>query len=100
MMKVSDPDHVRRGGGANSSTTCWSTHGDALKQAGFNPDNGLGDLYACLAKLPEDRQQAIKDDIEAEYAARPKLAMVDSDKGITNLHVPSAMSSSTRRCRR
>jgi len=49
----------------------------------------LGDLYACLAKMPEDQQQAIKADIAAQYAARPHLAMVDSDKGITNLHVPS-----------
>jgi isocitrate dehydrogenase len=64
-------------------------HGAALKQAGFNPNNGLGDLYACLAKMPEDQQQAIKADIEAQYAARPHLAMVDSDRGITNLHVPS-----------
>jgi len=66
-----------------------TAHGDALKQAGFNPNNGLGDLYACLAKMPEDQQQAIKADIAAQYAARPHLAMVDSDKGITNLHVPS-----------
>ncbi len=88
MMKVSDP--IMFGVVVEEFFhDVLMTHGDALKQAGFNPDNGLGDLYACLAKLPEDRQQAIKDDIAAQYAARPKLAMVDSDKGITNLHVPS-----------
>jgi len=88
MMKVSDPimfgvvveDFFR---------DVLAAHGDVLKQAGFNPNNGLGDLYACLAKLPEDQQAAIKDDIEVQYGKRPRLAMVDSDKGITNLHVPS-----------
>jgi isocitrate dehydrogenase len=64
-------------------------HADALKTAGFNPNNGIGDLYARLGSLPEDQQAAIKADIEAEYAKRPPLAMVNSDKGITNLHVPS-----------
>ena len=88
MMKVSDP--IMFGVVVEEFfRDVLLTHGDALKRAGFNPENGLGDLYACLAKLPEDRQQAIKDDIAAQYAARPKLAMVDSDKGITNLHVPS-----------
>ncbi|HKZ10656.1 MAG TPA: NADP-dependent isocitrate dehydrogenase [Rhodanobacteraceae bacterium] len=88
MMKVSDPimfgvvveDFFR---------DVLTAHGEVLKQAGFNPNNGLGDLYACLAKLPEDQQAAIKDDIEMQYGKRPRLAMVDSDKGITNLHVPS-----------
>ncbi len=88
MMKVSDPimfgvvveDFFR---------DVLAAHGDVLKQAGFNPNNGLGDLYACLAKLPEDQQAAINDDIEVQYGKRPRLAMVDSDKGITNLHVPS-----------
>jgi len=88
MMKVSDPimfgvvveDFFR---------DVLAAHGDVLKQAGFNPNNGLGDLYACLAKLPEDQQAAIKDEIEVQYGKRPRLAMVDSDKGITNLHVPS-----------
>src|SRR5690348_7515671 len=88
MMKVSDP--IMFGVVVEEFfRDVLAAHGDVLKQAGFNPNNGLGDLYACLAKLPEDQQQAIKADIEAQYAARPHLAMVDSDKGITNLHVPS-----------
>ncbi|HJR13539.1 MAG TPA: NADP-dependent isocitrate dehydrogenase [Rhodanobacteraceae bacterium] len=88
MMKVSDP--IMFGVVVEEFfRDVLTAHGDALKQAGFNPNNGLGDLYACLAKLPEDQQAAIKDDIEVQYGNRPKLAMVDSDKGITNLHVPS-----------
>jgi len=88
MMKVSDP--IMFGVVVEEFfRDVLTAHGDALKQAGFNPNNGLGDLYACLAKMPEDQQQAIKADIEAQYAARPHLAMVDSGKGITNLHVPS-----------
>jgi isocitrate dehydrogenase len=88
MMKVSDP--IMFGVVVEEFfRDVLATHGDALKRVGFNPNNGLGDLYACLAKLPEDRQAAIENDIEAQYAARPHLAMVDSDRGITNLHVPS-----------
>ncbi|MGH8117284.1 MAG: NADP-dependent isocitrate dehydrogenase [Rhodanobacteraceae bacterium] len=88
MMKVSDPimfgvvvDRFFR--------DVLTTHAEALQQVGFNPDNGLGDLYASTKNLPDDQQAAIRDDIDAEYAKRPRLAMVDSDKGITNLHVPS-----------
>ncbi|HVU83016.1 MAG TPA: NADP-dependent isocitrate dehydrogenase [Rhodanobacteraceae bacterium] len=88
MMKVSDP--IMFGVVVEEFfRDVLSAHGDALKAAGFNPNNGLGDLYACLAKMPEEQQAAIKDDIEVQYGNRPKLAMVDSDKGITNLHVPS-----------
>jgi isocitrate dehydrogenase len=88
MMKVSDP--IMFGVVVEEFfRDVLALHGDALKQAGFNPNNGLGDLYACLAKLDDDQQHAIKADIEAQYAQRPQLAMVDSDKGITNLHVPS-----------
>src|SRR5690606_12817183 len=64
-------------------------HADALEQAGFDANNGIGDLYARLGSLPEATQAAIKADMEALYARRPGLAMVNSDKGITNLHVPS-----------
>ncbi len=60
-----------------------------IEELGVNFNNGLGDLYAKIEKLPEDQQAAIKADIEAVYATRPAIAMVDSDKGITNLHVPS-----------
>jgi len=88
MMKVSDP--IMFGVVVEEFfRDVLTAHGDALKAAGFNPNNGLGDLYACLAKMPEDQQAAIKDDIEMQYGNRPRLAMVDSDKGITNLHVPS-----------
>jgi isocitrate dehydrogenase len=88
MMKVSDP--IMFGVVVEEFfRDVLAAHGDVLKRAGFNPNNGLGDLYASLAKLPEDQQAAIKDDIEVQYGKRPRLAMVDSDKGITNLHVPS-----------
>ncbi|HEX7326683.1 MAG TPA: NADP-dependent isocitrate dehydrogenase, partial [Rhodanobacteraceae bacterium] len=88
MMKVSDP--IMFGVVVSEFfADVLAKHGAALKQAGFNPNNGLGDLYACLARLPADQQAAIKADIAAEYARRPALAMVNSDKGITNLHVPS-----------
>ena len=88
MMKVSDP--IMFGVVVEAFfRDVLAAHGDVLKRAGFNPNNGLGDLYASLAKLPEDQQAAIRDDIEVQYGKRPKLAMVDSDKGITNLHVPS-----------
>ncbi|MGN6788456.1 MAG: NADP-dependent isocitrate dehydrogenase [Rhodanobacteraceae bacterium] len=88
MMKVSDP--IMFGVVVEAFfRDVLAAHGDVLKRAGFNPNNGLGDLYACLAKLPQDQQAAIRDDIEVQYGNRPRLAMVDSDKGITNLHVPS-----------
>ncbi len=88
MMKVSDP--IMFGVVVEEFfRDVLTAHADALKAAGFNPNNGLGDLYACLAKMPEEDRQAIEADIAAQYAARPRLAMVDSDKGITNLHVPS-----------
>ncbi|HEX5960737.1 MAG TPA: NADP-dependent isocitrate dehydrogenase, partial [Rhodanobacteraceae bacterium] len=88
MMKVSDP--IMFGVVVEEFfRDVLATHGEALQQAGFNPNNGLGDLYACLAKLPEATRAAVKAGIAAEYAKRPALAMVDSGKGITNLHVPS-----------
>ncbi|ANN75940.1 NADP-dependent isocitrate dehydrogenase [Bordetella flabilis] len=88
MMKVSDPiifGHVV----SVFYKDVLSKHADALKQAGFDPNNGIGDLYAKLNALPADQRAAIEADIQAEYAQRPQLAMVNSDKGITNLHVPS-----------
>jgi isocitrate dehydrogenase len=88
MMKVSDP--IMFGVVVSEFfSDVLAKHGAALKAAGFNPNNGLGDLYVALAKLPADQQAAIKADIAVEYARRPALAMVDSAKGITNLHVPS-----------
>jgi isocitrate dehydrogenase len=64
-------------------------HAAALDEIGFDPNNGIGDLYARLGALPEATQASIKADLEAVYANAPALAMVNSDKGITNLHVPS-----------
>ncbi|AOY67277.1 NADP-dependent isocitrate dehydrogenase [Xanthomonas perforans] len=88
MMKVSDPVLFGVVVGEFYKDTL-SKHADALKSVGFDPNNGIGDLYARITSLPEAKQTEIKDDIQAEYAQRPGLAMVNSDKGITNLHVPS-----------
>ncbi|KQQ84035.1 isocitrate dehydrogenase [Xanthomonas sp. Leaf131] len=88
MMKVSDPVLFGVVVGEFYKDTL-SKHADALASVGFDPNNGIGDLYARIATLPEDQQAQIKADIQAEYAQRPALAMVNSDKGITNLHVPS-----------
>ncbi|MGB5852855.1 MAG: NADP-dependent isocitrate dehydrogenase [Rhodanobacter sp.] len=88
MMKVSDPIMFGVAVG-EFYRDVLAKHADALKQAGFNPNNGIGDLYARLGSMPEATQAAIKADLDAEYAQRPGVAMVNSDKGITNLHVPS-----------
>jgi len=88
MMKVSDPIMFGVVVGEFYKDVL-AKHADALKQVGFNPNNGIGDLYARLGALPEAAQAAIKADLDAEYAQRPGVAMVNSDKGITNLHVPS-----------
>jgi len=88
MMKVSDPIMFGVVVGEFYKDVL-AKHADALKQVGFNPNNGIGDLYARLGSLPADQQAAIKADLDAEYAQRPGVAMVNSDKGITNLHVPS-----------
>ena len=88
MMKVSDPvifGHVV----SVFYKDVLAKHADALKQAGFDPNNGIGDLYAKIQSLPADQQAAITADIDAAYKTLPPLAMVNSDKGITNLHVPS-----------
>ena len=67
----------------------FDKHAAAFKEAGVDPNNGLGDLYAAIKKLPAAKQAEIEKDIQACYARRPGLAMVNSEKGITNLHVPS-----------
>lgn len=64
-------------------------HGETLTKLGVNFSNGFGDLIAKIETLPADQKAAIEADIQAAYDAGPDLAMVDSDKGITNLHVPS-----------
>ncbi len=88
MMKVSDPiifGHAVK----VFFKDLIARHGDALKELGVDFNNGFGDLVAKLDKLPGDQKAAIEADIEAAYAAGPAVAMVNSDKGITNLHVPS-----------
>ncbi|MFT4257739.1 MAG: NADP-dependent isocitrate dehydrogenase [Pseudoxanthomonas sp.] len=88
MMKVSDP--IMFGVVvAEFYQPVLRKYADALKQVGFNPNNGIGDLYSRIAALEPGVQAQIGADIEALYSQRPALAMVDSDKGITNLHVPS-----------
>lgn len=86
MMKVSDPiifGHVVRA----FLPRTFERYGEQLRAAGLNGNNGLGAIYAGLADLPDG--DAVKASIEAELAEGPRLAMVNSDKGITNLHVPS-----------
>ncbi|MBV6753811.1 NADP-dependent isocitrate dehydrogenase [Pseudomonas chlororaphis] len=88
MMKVSDPIMFGQIV-AEFYKDALAKHADVLEQIGFNLNNGIGDLYARIKALPSDQQAQIEADIQAVYAARPSLAMVNSDKGITNLHVPS-----------
>ena len=88
MMKVSDPIIFGQVV-AVFYKDALGKHADALKQVGFDPNNGIGDLYARIKTLPADTQAAIIADVEAAYTQRAQLAMVNSDKGITNLHVPS-----------
>ncbi|WP_460141342.1 NADP-dependent isocitrate dehydrogenase [Pseudomonas sp. S2_E01] len=88
MMKVSDPIMFGQIV-AEFYKDALAKHADVLAQIGFNLNNGIGDLYARIKSLPAEQQAAIEADIQAVYAVRPALAMVNSDKGITNLHVPS-----------
>ncbi|MDF9774053.1 NADP-dependent isocitrate dehydrogenase [Pseudomonas baetica] len=88
MMKVSDPIMFGQIV-AEFYKDALAKHADVLAQIGFNLNNGIGDLYARIKALPAEQQALIEADIQAVYAARPSLAMVNSDKGITNLHVPS-----------
>ena len=88
MMKVSDPiifGHAVKAFFAN----VFANHGAALDEAGANVNNGFGNLLAAIAELPEDARAPIEADIASAYENGPDLAMVNSDKGITNLHVPS-----------
>ncbi|MCG7599874.1 NADP-dependent isocitrate dehydrogenase [Halomonas sp. McH1-25] len=88
MMKISDP--IMFGLVVSEFyKEVLSKHADDLAQVGFDPNNGIGDLYATITSLPEDKQAEIESDIQALYNERPRLAMVNSHKGITNLHVPS-----------
>ncbi len=88
MMKVSDP--IMFGHAVEVFyKDVLEKHAATLNELGFNPNNGLADLYDRLEKLPEDKRKEIETDIQELYKVRPELAMVDSDKGITNLHVPN-----------
>jgi len=88
MMKVSDP--IIFGHAVQVFfKDLLEKHADTLVEIGFNPNNGIGDLTSRLDALPTETREAIEADLAAVYASRPPLAMVDSDKGITNLHVPS-----------
>lgn len=88
MMKVSDPiifGHVV----SVFFREVFEKHGRTLAELGVSPDTGVNGILAGLEELPEAQRREIEDDIEATYAERPELAMVNSDRGITNLHVPS-----------
>lgn len=88
MMKVSDP--IMFGHAVQVFyQEIFSKYGTDFAAAGVDVSNGLGDVYSKITSLPEAKQQEIKDAIAALYASKPAMAMVNSDKGITNLHVPS-----------
>ncbi len=88
MMKVSDP--VMFGHAVEVFfKDVFAKHDTTFKEIGFNVNNGLGDLYNKLEKLPESKRAEIEADIKAVYDKNPELAMVDSDNGITNLHAPN-----------
>jgi isocitrate dehydrogenase len=88
MMKVSDP--ILFGHAVRVFLAPFvQKHAAALAQLGVDLDNGIGDLVEKLGKLPEAQRAAIEADLKAAYAAGPGVAMVDSNNGITNLHVPS-----------
>jgi isocitrate dehydrogenase len=88
MMKISDPKIF-----GHAVTVYYKDvfekHADTFKKLGVDPDNGIGDLYIKIKALPDDQRKAIEADIQEVYKKRPPMAMVNSDKGITNLHVPS-----------
>ncbi|UCB59396.1 MAG: NADP-dependent isocitrate dehydrogenase [Thermoplasmatales archaeon] len=88
MMKVSDPiifGHVV----SVYFKDVFEKHAETFIKLGISPNNGLGDLYQKIKQLPENERKEIESNIEACYEKGPKLAMVNSEKGITNLHVPS-----------
>jgi isocitrate dehydrogenase len=88
MMRVSDPiifGHAVRA----YFRRLFEEHGEELAQAGIDANDGIASLTKSIEKLPESSQEEIRAAVEAAYADGPALAMVDSDRGITNLHVPS-----------
>ena len=88
MMKISDPIIF-----GHAVTVYYQDvfgkYADTFTKLGVNPNNGIGDVYAKIQSLPEVERNEIESDLQAVYTNRPQLAMVNSDKGITNLHVPS-----------
>jgi isocitrate dehydrogenase len=88
MMKVSDP--IMFGHAVKIYyKAVFDKHADLFEKLGVEPNNGIGDVYAKIQSLPAEQRTAIEADIQAVYQMQPPLAMVDPDKGITNLHVPS-----------
>lgn len=88
MMKVSDP--IMFGHAVKVFyKEIFAKYAATFDKLGVDVNNGIGDLYAKLPQLPQAEQEAIVADIKALYASKPAMAMVNSDKGITNLHVPS-----------
>jgi len=88
MMKVSDP--IMFGHAVTVYyKDVFDKHAAIFDELGVDANNGIGDVYAKIASLPDEQRAMIEADISAVYKSRPALAMVDSDKGITNLHVPS-----------
>jgi isocitrate dehydrogenase len=88
MMKVSDP--ILFGHAVSVFfKDVFDKHASTFREIGVNPNLGLGDLYRKIESLPESKRAEIENDIRATYQKRPALAMVDSDKGITNLHAPN-----------
>ncbi|MDX8397770.1 MAG: NADP-dependent isocitrate dehydrogenase [Mariprofundaceae bacterium] len=88
MMKVSDPIMFGHAVSVYYQGV-FTKHAEIFDSIGVDPSNGLGDVYEKIAQLPEDKRLEIEADIQAVYKNNPELAMVNSDKGITNLHVPS-----------
>jgi isocitrate dehydrogenase len=88
MMKVSDPIMFGHAVSVYFNNV-FTKHAAVLTQLGVNPNNGIGDALVRIETLSEPQRAEVLADVQAAYAARAPLAMVDSDKGITNLHVPS-----------
>ncbi|CAN0302583.1 unnamed protein product, partial [Discosporangium mesarthrocarpum] len=88
MMKVSDPiifGHAVK----VFYKDVFAKHGELFESLGVDANNGIGDVYSRIEDLPADQKAAVEADLKAVYESRPEMAMVDSDRGITNLHVPS-----------
>ncbi len=88
MMKISDPILFGHAVSVYYKDV-FKKHADVIEDLGVNVNNGLDDLYLKIQKLPEDKRVEIEKDINEVYKIQAELAMVDSDKGITNLHVPN-----------